>query len=82
MGDGESASKRRRIYVSTGTAARMLGVDIQRIRRRAKNGRIPGAWRLDETDDWNIPLEWVNAIISERKKAEDAARAVIRRPRL
>lgn len=60
-------------YMTTGTAARALGLSIATLRRMCERGAVPGAYRLAADSWWQVPAAWV----LDRKAAVEEAKAAI-----
>lgn len=63
-----------RRYLTTGQAARMLGVSDRYVRLRCDAGEVPGAFKLPASSHWRVPREWVLSIIEPAKPAKREAR--------
>lgn len=64
-------------YLTTGQAARRLGVSDRAIRYACSEGRIPGV-QIDEGGHWRIPADWIRGKIA---RIRDAIQPIRRRVR-
>lgn len=55
-------------YLTTGQAARRLGVSDRAIRYACAEGRIPGV-QIDAGGHWRIPSEWIQEKLDRLRAA-------------